>query len=81
MLINQYISFYAITVAVTYSPGPMIMFLMNSGIQNGWQKTLPALFGASSAYFISILVYVCGVAHLLRNNPQFLVMIIAIKIG
>lgn len=75
MLINQYISFFAITVTVTYSPGPMTMFLMNSGIQNGLRKTLPALLGASSAYFISILVYFCGVAHLLRNNPQFLVMI------
>ena len=71
----KYISFFVITVTVTYSPGPMTMFLMNSGIQNGCRKTLPALFGASSAYFISILIYVCGVAHLLRSNPQFLVII------
>lgn len=75
MTIGGYISFLIITVTVTYSPGPMTIFLMNSGIQYGLKKTLPALFGASTAYFISILIYVFGITHFLKQHPGFIISI------
>ncbi len=68
MTIGSYISFLVITITVTYSPGPMTIFLMNNGIQHGLKKTLPAPFGASSAYFFSVVVYVFGVTHFLKKH-------------
>jgi threonine/homoserine/homoserine lactone efflux protein len=70
-----------LTFTVVYSPGPMTMFLMNNGIQYGIKKTLPALYGASTAYFVSILIFAFGISNFLNQHLILLELIKYIGAG
>lgn len=67
-----YLYFFAFSAAMTFSPGPMTMFLLSLGLKDGLRKIIPAQLGASTAYFISIIVFAIGLSRLIRDN--FVVM-------
>ena len=72
-----YLYFFAFSAAMTFSPGPMTMFLLSLGLKDGLRKIIPAQLGASTAYFISIIIFAIGLSSLIRNN---LVLMQAIQI-
>lgn len=63
-----YLYFFAFSAAMTFSPGPMTMFLLSLGLKDGLRKIIPAQLGASTAYFISIIVFAIGLSSLIRDN-------------
>lgn len=63
-----YLYFFVFSAAMTFSPGPMTMFLLSLGLKDGLRKTIPAQLGASTAYLISIIVFAIGLSSMVRNN-------------
>lgn len=61
-------TFFLIMVAIAYMPGPMTLFSMSSSIRNGFIKTVPALFGGSSAYMVQMGVVYFGLGVLVQNS-------------
>ena len=53
---------------MTFSPGPMTLFLLSLGLKNGLRTSIPAQFGASVSYLISILIFAVGLSELIRSN-------------
>jgi homoserine/homoserine lactone efflux protein len=67
-----YLYFFVFAAAMTFSPGPMTMFLLSLGLKDGLRKTIPAQLGASTAYLISIVIFAIGLSRLVRDH--FIVM-------
>lgn len=72
MSIISYVSYVILTFTVVYSPGPMTMFLMNNGMQYGLRRTLPALYGASTAYALAIIVFAFGLSSFFNHHLVWL---------
>ncbi len=69
MQIANYSSFLVLTLSMVYSPGPMTLFILGNSIEIGFRRTLPILFGASTSYLLSILIFSFSLAGLLQKNP------------
>lgn len=72
MSLANYLYFVTFCVIMVFSPGPMVMLLMNIGVEHGTRKTMPAQLGASSAYFISLLIFAVGLTSLLQSHTGVL---------
>ena len=53
----------------------MVMLLMNIGVERGTKRTLPAQLGASTAYFISLVIFAVGLTSLLQTHGVILKII------
>lgn len=61
--------FLIFCATMTFSPGPMTVFLMSLGLRNGLRSSIPAQLGASASYLVSILIFAIGLSELLKNDP------------
>ena len=73
--LEHYVSFLILGMTITYTPGPMTVFLMNNGVDHGYRKTLPAMFGASTSNVISIFIFAFGFSTLLKQHAEYLALI------
>lgn len=76
-----YLYFFIFSAAMTFSPGPMTMFLLSLGLKDGLKKTIPAQLGASTAYLISIVVFAIGLSRLVRDNLVVMQLIQIVGVG
>lgn len=75
MSFANYIYFLTFCIIMVFSPGPMVMLLMNIGVERGTKRTLPAQLGASTAYFISLVIFAVGLTSLLQTHGVILKII------
>jgi homoserine/homoserine lactone efflux protein len=72
MTFSYYLSYVLLTATMVYSPGPMTLFILVNGIQSGFRKTLPVLFGASTSYFVAIIIFAVGLSSIIQKNTFLL---------
>lgn len=80
MSLANYLYFVTFCVIMVFSPGPMVMLLMNIGVEHGTRKTMPAQLGASSAYFLSLLIFAVGLTSLLQSHTVILKAVQAVGV-
>jgi homoserine/homoserine lactone efflux protein len=68
MSLASYISYFLLVLVLVYSPGPMTLFLMASGMRAQLKQIYPLLLGANHAYFFAIIIFSLGLAELLQRN-------------
>lgn len=68
MELSSYSSFLILTFTIVFSPGPMTMFMMASGMKMQYKKVWPILIGASNAYLLSIIIFSLGLTKLLQEH-------------
>lgn len=68
MSFANYLYFVIFCLIMVFSPGPMVMLLMNIGVEYGTKKTMSAQLGASSAYLISLLIFAVGLTSLIQSH-------------
>jgi len=49
MQLSAWFAFFVMMTAIAYTPGPMTLFSMSSGVKHGFYRTLPGIFGGSAA--------------------------------
>ncbi|MGH8411167.1 MAG: LysE family translocator, partial [Pseudomonas sp.] len=54
---------------LAFSPGPMTLLLLSLGLKDGLRRSLPAQFGASVSYLVSILIFAVGFSELIKDYP------------
>jgi threonine/homoserine/homoserine lactone efflux protein len=69
LTLSSYLYFLLFCTTMTFSPGPMTLLLLSLGLKDGLRGSLPAQFGASVSYLISILIFAVGFSALIKGNP------------
>jgi threonine/homoserine/homoserine lactone efflux protein len=59
---------YAIVMSIT--PGPNNLMLLTSGVNFGFQRTIPHMLGILCGYVVLLLLVGLGIGQLLRANPE-----------
>lgn len=67
----EWAPFFAFFLSTTLSPGPNNMASAANGLQHGFKKTLPFIFGIISGFFIVMLAIGFISTAILRYIPQF----------
>jgi cysteine/O-acetylserine efflux protein len=63
--------FFAFFLSTTLSPGPNNMASAANGLQHGFRKTLPFVFGIFCGFFVAMIAISLVSTALLRFIPQF----------
>jgi cysteine/O-acetylserine efflux protein len=63
--------FFAFFLSTTLSPGPNNMASAANGLQHGFKKTLPFIFGIISGFFVYMLIIALVSSAILKFIPQF----------
>lgn len=71
-MLTSYYYYIIFCIMMIFSPGPMTLLLMNISIEYGMKKTFFAQIGASSAYFISLLIFSVGLTALIQQHTLIL---------
>ena len=69
LTLSSFLYFLVLCSTLAFSPGPMTLLLLSLGLKDGLRHSLPAQFGASVAYLISILIFAVGFSELIRGYP------------
>ena len=68
LTLSSFVYFLLFCATLTFSPGPMTLLLLSLGLRDGLRRSLPAQFGASVSYLISILIFAVGFSELIKGN-------------
>ncbi|CRL97402.1 LysE family translocator [Pseudomonas marginalis] len=68
LTLSSFLYFLLFCATMTFSPGPMTLLLLSLGLKDGLRSSLPAQFGASVSYLISILIFAVGFSALIKGN-------------
>lgn len=68
LTLSSFLYFLLFCATMTFSPGPMTLLLLSLGLKDGLRSSLPAQFGASVSYVISILIFAVGFSALIKGN-------------
>ena len=68
MALSAWLTFFVMMTAIAYTPGPMTMFAMSSSVKHGFYRTLPGIFGGSTAYMIQMVVVYLGLGVIVQNS-------------
>ncbi|WP_439856051.1 LysE family translocator [Pseudomonas yamanorum] len=69
LTLSSFLYFLLLCTTLAFSPGPMILLLLSLGLKDGLRRSLPAQFGASVSYLISILIFAVGFSELIKDYP------------
>ncbi|KAF1006959.1 MAG: Homoserine/homoserine lactone efflux protein [Pseudomonas fluorescens] len=69
LTLSSFLYFLLLCTTLAFSPGPMTLLLLSLGLKDGLRRSLPAQFGASVSYLISILVFAVGFSELIKDYP------------
>ena len=69
LTLSSFLYFLLLCSTLAFSPGPMTLLLLSLGLKDGLRHSLPAQFGASVSYLISILIFAVGFSELIRGYP------------
>ena len=67
---EQWFLFLSITFAVSASPGPLMLLTMSNGINYGYIRSLPGVFGASSGNLILVFFTGLGISLLFQLDEK-----------
>ncbi len=67
----EWAPFFAFFLSTTLSPGPNNMASAGNGLQYGFRKTLPFIFGIICGFFIYMLVIALVSSAIMKYIPQF----------
>ena len=68
LTLSSFLYFLVLCSTLAFSPGPMTLLLLSLGLKDGLRHSLPAQFGASVSYLISILIFAVGFSALIKGN-------------
>ena len=57
MALSTWLAYALLMTVIAYTPGPMTLFCMSSGVRHGFWRTTPGILGGSSAYIIQTVSY------------------------
>src|SRR5436190_2205623 len=63
------IAFVLFAMATCFTPGPNNTMLLTSGLNFGFRRTLPHLFGVTFGFGFLVAIIGLGVGAILANNP------------
>ncbi|MFC6298956.1 LysE family translocator [Pseudomonas sp. CCM 7893] len=69
LTLSSFLYFLLLCTTLAFSPGPMTLLLLSLGLKDGLRRSLPAQFGASVSYLISILIFAVGFSELIKGYP------------
>lgn len=69
LTLSSFLYFLLLCTTLAFSPGPMTLLLLSLGLKDGLRRSLPAQFGASVSYLISILIFAVGFSELIKDYP------------
>ncbi|AIG01890.1 putative amino acid exporter [Pseudomonas fluorescens] len=69
LTLSSFLYFLVLCGTLAFSPGPMTLLLLSLGLKDGLRHSLPAQFGASVSYLVSILIFAVGFCELIRGYP------------
>ena len=69
LTLSSFMYFLLFCATMTFSPGPMTLLLLSLGLRGGLRGAIPAQFGASVAYLLSILIFAVGFSALIKGHP------------
>lgn len=75
MNLMLYVYFLMFCSAMTFSPGPMTLFLLGQGLGQKKRNLLSAQLGASTAYLLSILIFAAGFSVILTQSTALMKVI------
>ena len=68
LTLSSFLYVLVLCSTLAFSPGPMTVLLLSLGLKDGLRHSLPAQFGASVSYLISILIFAVGFSELIKGN-------------
>ncbi|UZP67133.1 LysE family translocator [Desulfovibrio mangrovi] len=71
MALSTWIAYALIMTVIAYTPGPMTLFSMSSGVRHGFWRTLPGIMGGSSAYIIQMCIVYVGLGAAVQSSQIF----------
>ncbi|MFO2462751.1 LysE family translocator [Pseudomonas sp. 15FMM2] len=69
LTLSSFLYFLVLCSTLAFSPGPMTLLLLSLGLKDGLRHSLPAQFGASVSYLISIMIFAVGFSELIKGYP------------
>jgi threonine/homoserine/homoserine lactone efflux protein len=69
LTLSSFLYFLLLCTTLAFSPGPMTLLLLSLGLKDGLRRSLPAQFGASMSYLVSILIFAVGFSELIKDYP------------
>ena len=66
---SSWLPFTLFAFVASITPGPTNLLILTQGARRGWQRALPAVFGASLAAAMIVLVIGGGLAQTLLAYP------------
>lgn len=69
LTLENFSYFVIFCLTMTFSPGPMTIFLLSLGLKSGLRSAFPAQMGASLAYLISIIIFAVGLSEIIKDYP------------
>ncbi|MDQ0667289.1 MULTISPECIES: LysE family translocator [unclassified Pseudomonas] len=69
LTLSSFLYFLLLCTTLAFSPGPMTLLLLSLGLKDGLRRSLPAQFGASVSYLVSILIFAVGFSELVKDYP------------
>lgn len=69
LTLSSFLYFLLLCTTLAFSPGPMTLLLLSLGLKDGLRRSLPAQFGASVSYLVSILIFAVGFSELIKDYP------------
>lgn len=74
MLSNvEYSALILFTIATSITPGPNNLMIMTSGVNYGFRRSLPHLFGIDIGFVLMIIGVGLGISQLFAQVPQLLI--------
>ena len=68
MELSTWLSYCLVMTAIAYTPGPMTMFSMASGVRHGLARTVPGIFGGSCAYLAQMAIVFFGLGAVVQAS-------------
>ena len=69
LTLSSFLYFLLLCTTLAFSPGPLTLLLLSLGLKDGLRRSLPAQFGASVSYLVSILIFAVGFSELIKDYP------------
>ena len=78
MTLATFIALFGFAFATSITPGPNNMMLFASGVNFGFRRTIPHMFGIGAGFFTLLVAVGLGLGELLKASPT---LYLAIKIA
>jgi homoserine/homoserine lactone efflux protein len=71
MALSTWLAYALLMTVIAYTPGPMTLFCMSSGVRHGFWRTAPGILGGSSAYILQMCIVYVGLGAAVQSSQMF----------